>query len=295
MARGCTDRHLEGWPESWCSPLAARFSPVRLLGRGGRSTVVEARDFKGDLVAVKLPVTERTDVAPETLRKILAQEAVALDSLAHPSIIRMLDSGRCGEYLVLELLPQWTLAERWRDIRPPISISFSIAAQMATALDSLHRAGFLHLDVKPRNLLLRSVDPIIPVLIDLGSARPVSKPIGKGTIPPHKLGSRRYYFNAPEQMVRRSTYFTSQTDAFAVGATLYWLLTGTAPFSNSTTVVSALRHTHETELEAAIRVCRALPLPDPTIALLTRLLHFDMRERPRELHAIADSLGEAVT
>jgi serine/threonine-protein kinase len=163
-------------------------------------------------------------------------------------------------------------------------------------LKDIPPAGFLHLDLKPRNILFRDLTITRPVIIDFGSARPVDRPIGSGTIDPAMLGSGRYLFKAPEQLIRNGETFDVQTDAFALGVTLYWLLHGTAPFSNTSKVAAVAHKKFHQEYKAAIASCRAMDLPGCLLSLVEHLLAIETSDRASGLGQIAQALrrcGEA--
>jgi serine/threonine protein kinase len=284
----------QDWAGFWPATLTNRFHPRTVLGRGGRSTVLEAVSPDGDVVAVKLPTAPAIRESRDKARRALAREGAVLQRVVHDSIIRLIEASPSGEYLILELLPHGDLADRRRNGRPPLSAAFACAAKLAAALRELHSSGIAHLDVKPRNILLRSDMTQLPVLIDFGSARPISKAIGAGTIACRKLGSGKYRFNAPEQLVRLTSHFTAQTDAFALGATLCWLLTGRRAFSNLTADPSTMRSVYETESEEVFSECRAMGLSAHATHLLRQLLKFDMYERPANLGEAADVLAREI-
>ena len=142
---------------------------VSPLGAGGMGEVYRARDTRlGRDVAVKvLPAALSTN--PET-RARFEREARSVSSLNHPHICTLHDVGREGEtdYLVMELIEGETLADRLARGPLPLPEVLKLGAQIADALDRAHRAGVVHRDLKPGNVMLTKSGA---KLMDFGLAR----------------------------------------------------------------------------------------------------------------------------
>ena len=204
-----------------------------LLGAGGMGEVYRARDTKlGRDVAFKiLPRIFTAD--PDRLARF-EREARVLASLNHPHIgaIHGVEDSDSVHALVLELVEGETLADRLAKGAVPLDQALRIAMQIASALDTAHRAGIVHRDLKPGNIMLTrsggaSAAPIAKVL-DFGLAR-ANAPVVAGdslsmlpTMPPSLtapgtiLGTCQYM--APEQLEGREA--DARTDIFAFGAVL---------------------------------------------------------------------------
>jgi len=135
---------------------------VALLGRGGFAEVYRAEDGQGRAVAIK--ILHRLD---ERSRSRFAREYAILAQSRHPNIPRLLDRGQFGErpYLVTELLQGGELPRGDRRVA-------AFLRQLISAVDELHRKGYVHRDIKPANILFR--EDGTPVLIDYGLASPIS-------------------------------------------------------------------------------------------------------------------------
>ncbi len=287
---GSTDELKSFSPHVWPASLSERYRPVRVLGKGGRSIVVEARDRQESAVAVKLPRQSSGDLSSFVLRKLLRAEAKLLRHLGHPGVVRLLDADPGGEFLLLELLPESSLKVQGAARDLPIGATLRCAAAIARAVAHIHASGFLHLDVKPHNVLLRGGNLEAPVLIDFGSSRPLAKPIQAGTIAEGKLGSGKYRFKAPEQLMTLGTRFGVGTDAFGLGTTLFWLLTGSDAFDNqvskSTEAWSAYR-SQWCDLDRRLSgICVSKTLVDHLLCLIAPALE----KRPMDLNMTADLL-----
>lgn len=277
---------LSFWPPGELSS----YRPLGILGYGGRSTIVEARDRLGKVVAVKLPFKKQNDVPNYVLRKVLAREGKVLASISHQSVVRIIEADVSGSYIVLERLLEQSLFSKYRANTPPIRIALGYLIKLAEALEAIHYAGFLHLDLKPQNVLFHDLATKHPVIVDFGSARSVNKPIGPGTIDLTKLGSGKYLFKAPEQLMVLEERFGTQTDFFALGVMLYWFLCGTLPFSNNCISTVTALASYQYEYGKAIAYFKSKQFPLILANLLDRLLKISMSERPASAKEITGIL-----
>jgi eukaryotic-like serine/threonine-protein kinase len=231
---------------------------VSPLGAGGMGEVYRARDTRlGRDVAIKvLPASLSNN--PE-LRARFEREAKTVSSLNHPHICVVHDVGRApGEagagdtdYLVMELVEGDTLAARLaKGALPPADV-LKLGAQIADALDRAHRAGVVHRDLKPGNVMLARAGA---KLMDFGLARPtplggpsssvtaamtqsptVAAPLtAEGTI----VGTFQYM--APEQLEGKES--DARSDIWSLGCVLYEMATGKRAFEGSTqaSLISAI-------------------------------------------------------
>jgi serine/threonine protein kinase len=211
------------------------------------------------------------------------QEASVLAALAHPNIVRPLGVGDPA-HLLMEFLEGPTL-RRLINATPQhrlrISDALRVAIHLGAALVHMHGRGFLHLDVKPRNVIVVRGRP---VLFDFGTARPRRawrRRLLEGTDP----------YMAPEQCRREPV--TPATDVFALGVTLYEMLAGMRPFPDGnrrrsfpqlTTDPEPVRRHREAvprALEDIVHQCLAHdPARRPTPAALLPQLHGLIRSGP---------------
>jgi len=203
------------------------------IGAGGGAVVAMARDEQlRTLVAIKLLRSRDPD-----LQRRFAREAEMLANVHHPSIVRVLAHGREAEdvYMALELIEGPNLGERLAASGPlPWRQVVEIGIQIADALDTVHRKGLIHRDVKPANIMLAADEAEVRVtLIDFGIARITEEyrdPAGFTPEPrrPTDLGmaiGTMGYLPIEAGLVRADERF----DVFALGCTLYELLTGELP------------------------------------------------------------------
>lgn len=192
------------------------------------ATVYRARDSRLDrLVAIKVmhPHLRGTEQA----RARFAREARAVARLKHPSILEIYDySGHDSQvaYIATELLTGPTLKGFFESVgEVPAEIVACIGVELSRALSAAHAEGIVHRDVKPENVLLHEARVV--KLTDFGIADMLDPSMSAMTATGQLLGSPAHM--APEQVEGGET--DARSDIFAVGTILYWLSTGTLPFS----------------------------------------------------------------
>jgi serine/threonine protein kinase len=212
------------------------------LGQGAMGTVYKARQMSMNrLVAIKV-LHPRLAANPEFLQR-LTREAHLAARLSHNNIIQAIDVGSAGplHYFVMELVEGQTIREvlekgKIYEEREAIEIIL----QIAQALQHAHRRGLIHRDVKPGNIVLTPDG--IAKLADLGMARETDDAVlaqrEKGTA----MGTP--YYMAPEQ-VRGRQNIDGRADLYALGATLYHMVTGKPPFHYPETERVLMAHLEE--------------------------------------------------
>ncbi|MFO1540687.1 MAG: serine/threonine-protein kinase [Chloroflexota bacterium] len=213
----------DSWSFRSGTDLGSGRTAVRLLGGGDRYEAwLGWDDHLVAPVVIKLLRPSRADRAGS--RAAIAREAETLRSVAHPGIVRCFGADLDGErpYLVLEFLdgPRLsTLVRRYGALTHEQLVP--LALEMASALGYLHNAGWLHLDVKPQNLIMGAP----PRLIDLSIATRTDAVGGLRAV----LGTEAYM--APEQCLpERLPTIGPATDVWGLGATLYEAANGWRPF-----------------------------------------------------------------
>lgn len=276
-------------PRPFPIPAIPGFLITSELGRGGGGVVYEAMQSPiGRRVAIKVVASAQTLDAKTRARWL--REAKTLGQFRHPNVVQLHDAGECdGQlYLVLELIPGGSLKSV---ITGPISPreSARLIETIARAVDSLHQAGVLHLDIKPANILLDG-----PVGTDLASCRPILSDFGIAFNTSDRLGDGAAQeprgtpaFMAPEQAGGLPDSVGPAADVFALGATLYALLVGRPPFQAATAAKTLdwIRHRDPVSPRALIP---DLPRDLETICLVC--LEKDPARRYGSAAALADDL-----
>jgi Tol biopolymer transport system component len=219
--------------------VGSRLGPYEIvapIGAGGMGEVYKARDTRLDRsVAIKILPAAFADNAQLKMR--FEREAKTISQLTHPNICTLYDVGNEGgvEYLVMELLDGDTLADRLARGPLPMRDVLRYGREIAAALDRAHRAGVVHRDLKPGNVMITKSGA---KLLDFGLAKGGSIEISpdgatqqksltqEGTI----LGTFQYM--APEQL--EGIEADARTDIFALGAVLYEMSTGRRAFDGKT-------------------------------------------------------------
>jgi len=210
-----------------------RYKLTGILGRGGMGVVYEAVDPLIDrMVAIKV-LPDRLLAEPRAHDRLL-QEARLAGQVLHPNVVALFEAGETegSLFLVLELVRGGNAAERVkRDGVLDWRTATRIAADVCRGLTAIHDSGFLHLDIKPANVLLPgeggtlSSRSVLAKLSDFS----LSMADAEGSELGIRAGTPSYM--SPEQ--RTSSVLTQRTDIFGVGATYYTLLTGRPPFAGS--------------------------------------------------------------
>ena len=258
--------------------VLGRYLLTERIGAGGTAEVWRAHDDQLDRdVAVKLLHPHLLPDAGSRAR--LATEARAVAGLAHPGIVAVYDVDISGDSpgIVLELVDGESLAARLaRDGRLPEREAARIAAEVAEALVHAHQRGVVHRDVTPGNILLER--DARARLVDFGIARMLDDAAERLTRTGTVLGTLRYM--APEQLAGGA--IGPRTDLWGIGAVLWQMLGGRAPFDATTAVAL---------VEAQRAGPGALPGTDPALVHVAgACLAVDPAARPRHAGTVAAAL-----
>jgi tRNA A-37 threonylcarbamoyl transferase component Bud32/dienelactone hydrolase len=255
--------------------------------------VYRARDTRLDrIVAIKVLPTHLTD-DPDR-RKRLEREARAAASLNHPHICTLHDIGRQGDtdYFVMEFLEGETLARRLRKGALPLDDVLRFGAQIADALDKAHHNGVIHRDVKPANVFITTEGE--SKLLDFGLAK-VRRPANDATLdvafavntltaPGSPIGTLAYM--SPEQA--RGEEVDERTDIFSLGALLYEMATGVAPFRGDTPAEIFGAILNSTPVSPSRRDPR---LPEELDRIINKALQKEPSKRYRSVSEMASELS----
>ncbi|MCB9849526.1 MAG: serine/threonine protein kinase [Phycisphaerales bacterium] len=215
------------------------FQILKKLGQGAMATVFQAKQMSLDrIVAVKV-LPRRMSENKEFVDRFY-REGRAAARLNHPNIVQAIDVGEAGgyHYFVMEYIDGCTVYDKISDGKP-LSEEEAVRITLGTAkaLEHAHARGFIHRDVKPKNVMLTKDDVV--KLADMGLAREVSD---------YKIAEleagRAYgtpYYISPEQ-IRGEINIDFRADIYSLGATFYHMVVGRVPFEGSTP--STVMHKH---------------------------------------------------
>jgi serine/threonine-protein kinase len=228
--------------------IGGRYQLGELLGRGGMAEVRQGKDLRlGRTVAVK---RLRTDLASDaTFQARFRREAQSSASLNHPAIVSVYDTGEematdgsgvAQPYIVMERVEGRTLRDILREGRKILpERALEITSGVLSALDYSHRAGIIHRDIKPGNVMLTPSGDV--KVMDFGIARAISDASSTMTQTAAVVGTAQYL--SPEQA--RGETVDSRSDVYSTGCLLYELLTGRPPFVGDSPVAVAYQHVRE--------------------------------------------------
>ena len=253
------------------------------LGRGGMGIVYRARDVRlGRIVALKT-LLEARYATPEQIERFL-DEARAVARLRHPNIVAIHAIGEHEgrPYLSLEYVEGGSLARRLVSGPMAPRPAAELVETVARAIDAAHRAGVVHRDLKPGNVLLTAEG--VPKVGDFGLAKLLdsdSALTGSGQV----MGTPSYM--APEQAEGHSSRVGPAADVYAMGTILYQALTGRPPFLGDS-ALETIRLVTTTEAVPPTRLRPDVPRDLETICL--KCLEKDPARRYASAAGLADDL-----
>lgn len=261
--------------------LDGRYELERLIGEGGMARVYAGRDLRlNRRVAIKIPHSHYLS-DPDFLSRF-RHEAQAAAMLTHPNIVDVYDVGQDGDvhYLVMEYVEGTNLKTIiTREAPLPIARAVDLAAQIAQGLHAAHRAGLIHRDIKPQNII---VTPDGQAHIsDFGVAKsPLSTALTETGV---AFGTVDYL--SPEQAQGRPA--TPLSDVYALGVVLYEMLTGRLPFTGDNALAVAMKHVTEPPVPPR----QLVPgIPPGLEALVLRAMAKDPAQRPASALEFAEAL-----
>jgi serine/threonine protein kinase/predicted Zn-dependent protease len=250
------------------------------LGRGGMGVVYKARHRRlNRLVALKMIRGAYADEIQIARFKI---EAEAVAALRHPNILQIYDIGEINgsPYVALELLEGGSLVDKLRGALLPPRRAAEWMVPLVLAIDTAHRAGIVHRDLKSANVLFTADG--IPKITDFGLAKRLEMDEGQ-THTGQVMGTPSYM--APEQARGDTKSAGPPADIYALGAILYEMLTGRPPFKG-VSAMDTVKQVLEAEPVSPSRVQFRVPRDLETICLKC------LQKEPRKRYATAKDMAD---
>lgn len=274
--------------------LDGRYRIGARVARGGMASVYEATDLRLDrTVAVKLMHPGLGDDAEFAARFV--REARAAARLSHPNVVSVFDQGEDDGvvFLAMELIPGHTLRDTVGKESPMSPLrALALLEPVLSALAAAHRAGVIHRDVKPENVLIAD-DGRVKVA-DFGLAKAVSADTQHTATGGVLIGTVSYL--APELVIDGRA--DARADVYAAGVLLYELLTGRKPHEGESPIQVAYKHVHE---DVPSPSALAPGLPAYVDALVARATARDRGQRPADagvllhhVHRVTQALAAGV-
>ncbi|MCC2032820.1 Stk1 family PASTA domain-containing Ser/Thr kinase [Microbacterium allomyrinae] len=275
--------------------LSGRYRVDEPIGRGGMASVYRGYDLTlGREVAIKVLDRELAD--DNAFRTRFRLEAQAASRMAHPTIVRVYDAGedaltspdgtiRPVPYIVMELVKGRLLKEIIAAGPVPVTDTVRYVDGILEALEYSHRAGVVHRDIKPGNVMVTDAGQV--KVMDFGIARAVSDSSSTVAETTQILGTAAYF--SPEQA--KGEPVDARADVYSTGVVLYELLTGRQPFRGESPVAVAYQHVSEAPLPPS-EVNETVPRSLDAVAL--RALAKDPFQRYQDAAGFREALDATI-
>jgi WD40 repeat protein/tetratricopeptide (TPR) repeat protein/tRNA A-37 threonylcarbamoyl transferase component Bud32 len=292
-AGSATANRGDGSPHTGLKPpVIPGYEILEELGRGGMGVVYKARQLSLKRVVALKVLLAGAHATAEDLARFRA-EAEAAARLRHPNVIAVYEVGAHAglPYCAMELVEGGNLASHVRGRPQPPRVAAELVADLAHGIHAAHKEGIVHRDLKPANVLLadgalagdgRPQAALLPKIADFGLAKWLNAEhslTAAGTI----AGTPSYM--APEQARGDRKRVGVPADVWALGAILYELLTGRAPFQ-APTPTQTLQQVCEADPVSPRRLQPGLPRDLETVCLKC------LQKEPRKRYASALDLAE---
>ena len=264
------------------------FKIVEEIGRGGMCVVYKARQ-RGLKRQVALKALRPSLARNPAVARRFRRESVLAANLSHPNIVPIFShglDGASGPYFTMELVAGRSIGQRVADDGPMSrQAALGVAIAACDALRTAHRAGILHRDVTPRNIILEE-DTARVRLLDFGIARDTTGSL-TGVTHTGRSGAGTPAFMSPEQNLARPV--DERTDIFSLGMTLYHMLTGSPAYRGANRAELALAfQMQKPRPPGAVRAAAAGALA----RIVMKMIAVDRDQRYRNCDELSAALAE---
>lgn len=265
--------------------VRAKWRLDRLIGFGGMAAVYAATHESGRKAALKIMHAELC--RDDEIRERFLREGQIARKVDHPGVLKIFDDDvtEHGEpFLIMELLVGHTLSRVWRHHNKKLGVeaSLNIAARVLSALATFHEHGIVHRDLKPGNIFITRQSEVKVLDFGVAQFREKGRDMTRVGL---AMGTPAYM--APEQALGKSESVDHRADIYAVGATLYSLLSGKRLHRGATEQESHVL----AATQPAPSVARVAPdLPIAVVTIIDKALQWD----PRNRWQTADEMREVI-
>ncbi len=263
-------------------PVVRGYEILGVLGKGGMGIVYKARQVKADRIVALKMILIGGQAAPHDLARFQT-ESESIASLQHPHIVQVYEVGDYEglPFFSLEYCPGGSLKQKLGGTPLPPRDGATLVAQLARAIQAIHKRGIIHRDLKPANVLLGEGG--FWKVADFGLAKKLAEV--SETMTGAVIGTPSYM--APEQAAGRIHDLGPRTDVYGLGAILYEVLTGRPPF-NSPSLVETLEQVRFQEPVLPRRLQPTVPRDLEMVCL--KCLEKEPTKRYGSAGALADDL-----
>ena len=263
-----------------------RYEILALLGHGGMGEVYKARDRRlGRFVALKFIL----GADPERVMRFL-QEARAQARIDHPNICKVYEVGEVNGKAYIAM--QFVGGQRLDQAAPAMSLpeKVQVLREVCEAVHEAHRLGVIHRDLKPSNIMVERSEAgrYLPVVMDFGLAYEAHQ--GHGLTQTGALMGTPSYM-APEQARGDTRSIDRRSDVYSLGATLYELIAGVAPFTDVTAVGTLAKVLHEEPPSLRARVPQ---IASDLETIVLKCLNKEPEQRYPSARALAEDIGRYI-
>ena len=252
-----------------------------LIGKGGAGKVYKGIHINmGMKVAIKVLNPNEDNNAIQRF----VQEGRILAKIEHPNIAKIINLGHESgfHFLIMRYIEGENLENILARETLPYNIILSIAIEICSGLQEVHKLNVVHRDIKPSNIIIEK-NTGVPILVDFGSIHhldPDQEETKKGSI----IGTPLYM--SPEQCMGEPLNQTS--DIYSLGATLYHLTTGVPPFETPTSMATLMAHIHKDVIPPHEK---NIELPVMFSELICRMMHKQPEKRYQSIDDVSAALS----
>jgi len=262
------------------SAFARRYEIIRILGRGGMGIVYLAYDR---LLKREVAVKVIQDPDEKERRKFL-REASAQARVSHENVCRVYDAGELNGQLFISMqyIPGRNLKLATDGL--PLADKIRLIIQIAEGMSAAHRMGLVHRDIKPGNIMVEQTDDGLQArIVDFGLVRELTDAAQSQA---GEIAGTPYYM-APEQVQSNTELIDWRTDVYALGITLFEILTGNHFFTGPTPITVMMKILNE---EPRIPREAARNVPPDLQAIILKCIAKQPRDRYPSMRELADDL-----